>query len=117
MRREKHTSCVAAGGADADAGARMVDGAMVGAVGAVRHTLSRLVVSIEDREEDAPPRSLAIGWLSVPGPEPEPRLTAMCRFVDHGRRDCEEDVQHTHTAQHAWRGLRKQRVSGGARAR
>ena len=103
MCREKHTSCVAAGGADADAGARMVDGARVGAVGAARHTLSRLVFTIEDREEDAPPRSLAIGWLSEPRVEPgHARLPCAIWSTLLGRRDCEEDV-HTHT-QHSMHG-------------
>ena len=69
---------VAAGGADARCGRRSQRCDVVGAVGAARLASSSLVCTVEDREEDAPPRSLAIGWLSVPGPEPEPRLTAMC---------------------------------------
>ena len=55
--------------------------------------------TVEDREEDAPPRSLAIGWLSEPRVEPgHARLPCAMigrRLVDR-RHDCEEDV-HTHT--------------------
>lgn len=55
--------------------------------------------TVEDREEDAPPRSLAIGWLSEPRVEPgHARLPCAMigqRLADR-RHDCEEDV-HTHT--------------------
>ena len=38
--------------------------------------------AVEDREQDASPRSLAIGWLSVPGPDPEPRChIATCHMA------------------------------------
>ena len=124
--RQRHSRrlggrCVRCRGAVATAaGADAVGCAVVGAVGAARLASPRLVCTVEDREEDAPPRSLAIGWLSEPRVEPgHARLPCamICRrrhLVDMTARRM---PTRTHTAQHAWRGHAERRAKSGSDAR
>ena len=102
------------------AGADAVGCAVVGAVGAARLASSRLVCTVEDREEDAPPRSLAIGWLSEPRVEPgHARLP--CAMICRRRHLVDVTARRmstrTHTAQHAWRGHAERRAKSGSDAR